>query len=219
VKIKTRRRLPSSDGWRSREARRTHRPRSRRVALGLLVAAALAAGCRHATTTTGVAEQESRPAPEPPAEPASGRPAPGDPGRPAAPPEAPREPAETTPPSPAPGQEDTPAPQAGPAPPEPPPIDLDELVDRLKDTDAIGLFTKLRLKNELDDLTDALEEHFREAGGSPPPPPRLRERYELLVIKVLAVLDDGDPELSHDLYRSRHLLWQKLADPERYTES
>jgi len=219
VKIKTRRRPAPGHGWRgwqSREARCTDRLRARRVALCLVVGALIATGCRHASTTTDVAQDESRPAAEPPA--------PEEPERPSAPPERdapppPREPPEPKPPSPVPGPEDTSVPETGPAPPGPPPIDVDELVDRLKDTDAIGLFTKLRLKNELDDLTDALEDHFREAGGSPPPPPRLRERYDLLVMKVLAVLEDGDPELSHDLYRSRHLLWRMLADPGRYTES
>ena len=39
-------------------------------------------------------------------------------------------------------------------PPAPPPLDLKSLASRLKDTHAIGFFTKVALKNQVDDLVE-----------------------------------------------------------------
>ena len=46
-------------------------------------------------------------------------------------------------------------------PPPPPPLALATLEQRLKDTDAVGVFTKLALKNQIDDLMEEIDERVK----------------------------------------------------------
>jgi hypothetical protein len=85
----------------------------------------------------------------------------------------------------------------------------------LRETGAIGVFTKLSLKNQVDDLL----EHFRafhQGGANKSRLPKLRQEYDLLVLKVMSLLQDGDPALARDLSASREALWNVLADPVKF---
>jgi hypothetical protein len=95
-----------------------------------------------------------------------------------------------------------------------PTLDLAALEQRLRDTRAIGLFTKLSIKNQVDDLLDAFRDHFK---GQTPPLTTLRQRYDLLLMKVLSSVQDGDPPLANDIASSREAIWKLLNDPTRVT--
>jgi hypothetical protein len=97
-----------------------------------------------------------------------------------------------------------------------PTIDLAELEKRLRDTRAIGVFTKLSLKNQVDDLLGAFRTLYR--GPSKRAPPELRERYDLLLLKVLSLLQDGDPQLAAAISSSREAIWGILADPDKFAK-
>jgi hypothetical protein len=106
---------------------------------------------------------------------------------------------------------------AAPAPPKPPaapPLDLNALEKRLKDTEAIGVFTKLTLKNQVDDLLAQFEAHH--GGANRTSLAELRQPYDLLIIKVLSLLQDRDARLAHDLIQSREAIWNILSDPARF---
>ena len=106
---------------------------------------------------------------------------------------------------------------AAPAPPKPPaapPLDLNALEKRLKDTEAIGVFTKLTLKNQVDDLLARFEAHHQ--GANRTSLAELRQPYDLLIIKVLSLLQDRDARLANDLIRSREAIWNILSDPARF---
>ncbi len=94
-----------------------------------------------------------------------------------------------------------------------PPLDVAALEQRLKDTHAIGLFTKLSLKNQVDDLLAQFRTHFR--GNGSPPLSDLRQRYDLLMLKVLSLLQDGDPPLAQTIGSSREAIWNILSDPSK----
>ena len=100
--------------------------------------------------------------------------------------------------------------------PASPALDLTSLEQRLRDTHAIGLFTKLSLKNQVDDLL----QQFRafHAGHSKPTLTELRQRYELLLLKVVSVLQDGDPPLAAAVSSSREAIWGILTDRERFSK-
>ncbi len=100
-------------------------------------------------------------------------------------------------------------------PPAVPALDLSALERRLRDTRAIGLFTKLSLKNQVDDLLDVFRAHHR--GASDPPLASLRQRYDLLMLKVLTLLQDGDPPLATAISASREAIWGLLNDPAKLT--
>ena len=94
-------------------------------------------------------------------------------------------------------------------------LDLAALEQRLRDTRAIGLFTKLSLKNQVDDLLGAFRAHHR--GQDNAPLAALRQRYDLLMLKVLTLLQDGDPPLATAIGQSREAIWRVLNDPAKLT--
>lgn len=106
---------------------------------------------------------------------------------------------------------EAPAPLAGT--PEPP-LDVAALKTRLRDTRAIGVFTKLALRNQMDDLLQLFRSHY--LGGQKSGVAHLRQPYDLLVLKVLAVIQDGDPSLARTISGSREAIWIILADPEQF---
>ena len=121
--------------------------------------------------------------------------------------------------------------KASPAPPaiqqprknaEPPPVamkleptlDVAGLTARLRDTKAIGVFTKLALKNQVDDLLQQFRTHY-ESGQKTSVAP-LRQPYNLLVLKVLSLVQDSDPALASTISGSREAIWNILADSEKF---
>ena len=101
--------------------------------------------------------------------------------------------------------------------PSAPALDLGALEQRLKETRAIGLFTKLSLKNQVDDLLNQFRAfHGKQAAISLA---ELRQRYDGLLLKVLSLLQDGDPALATAISSSREALWGILADPVKFRQT
>jgi hypothetical protein len=96
----------------------------------------------------------------------------------------------------------------------PPPLDLKGLEQRLRDTRAIGLFTKLSLKNQVDDLLAQFKAFHQ--GQSGVTVGQLRQKYELLLMKVITLLQDGDPALANAVSSSREAIWAVLTDPQKF---
>jgi hypothetical protein len=95
-----------------------------------------------------------------------------------------------------------------------PPLDLTTLETRLKETKAIGVFTKITLKNQVDDLLDQFRAYYQ--GRAKTSLAELRRPYDGLVLKVLSLLQDGDPELAREIVASREAIWGILADPNKF---
>jgi hypothetical protein len=129
----------------------------------------------------------------------------------AAPPTAPTPP-KAPPPSASIPKADTPAPEV--AKPKAPPLDLTSLEQRLKSTNAIGVLTKLTLKNQVDDLLDQFRAYYQ--GKLKTTLADLRRSYDLLVQKVLALLQDRDPPLATAIVASRDAIWGILSDPKKF---
>ena len=104
---------------------------------------------------------------------------------------------------------------AGPAAPKA--LDLKSLEKRLKDTNAIGLMTKLSLKNQLDDLV-AKFRAFHD-GRRPPTLTELRPGFELMLMKVLSLVQDQDSALANDINAARGAMWEVLSDREKFTKA
>jgi hypothetical protein len=94
------------------------------------------------------------------------------------------------------------------------PLDLDALKAQLKATKAIGVFTKLALKNQVDDLMEQFREHH--AGKTTPTITQLRSSYDLLMMKVLSLLQDHDQKLASEIVSSRERIWGLLVDPRKF---
>ncbi len=98
--------------------------------------------------------------------------------------------------------------------PAAPPLDLESLKQRLKDTKAIGVLTKLTLKNQVDDLLDQFRAYYQ--GKLKTTLADLRRSYDLLVLKVLSLLQDSDPPLATAIVASREPIWGILSDPKKF---
>ena len=94
------------------------------------------------------------------------------------------------------------------------PLDLNKLKRELKDTKAIGVFSKLTLKNQMDDLLSALRKFHQ--GKGKVTLADLHRSYELLVMKVLSLVQDDDKKLASDIVSSREAIWSILADPKTF---
>jgi hypothetical protein len=156
---------------------------------------------------------QPKPAEPPPSKPAE-QPQPRPPVPPPPRPATPAPPRPITPPAPKPAAPPPPAQSAGPPPPAAAIGDLIALEKRLRDTGAIGLFTKLALKNEVDDLLERFRTFHEGRGGATLA--KLREGYDLLVLKVVSLLQDKDAPLARDIFTSREALWNLLADPVKF---
>jgi len=95
-------------------------------------------------------------------------------------------------------------------------LDLPTLEQRLKGTSAIGIFTKLSIKNQVDDLIAQFRAYH--AGAPSPTLKQLRERFELLVLKVVTLLQDDDPALASAVTASRDAIWAVLSDPKKFAD-
>jgi hypothetical protein len=108
------------------------------------------------------------------------------------------------------------APPVAAKPEAPPPLDLKSLEQRLKETNAIGVMTKLSLKNQVDDLLEQFRDYYQ--GRLKTTLAELRRPYELPLMKVLSLLQDGDPALAKAIYASREAIWAVLSDRDKFSK-
>src|SRR6202171_3484231 len=95
-----------------------------------------------------------------------------------------------------------------------PTLDLTSLEQRLKDTNAIGVLTKIALKNQVDDLLGQFRAYYE--GKLKTTLAELRRPYDLLVLKVLSLLQDSDPLLASAIVASREAIWGILSDRTKF---
>jgi hypothetical protein len=107
------------------------------------------------------------------------------------------------------------APSPPPAPSTPKPqLDFKAMEQRLRNTSAIGVFTKLSIKNQVDDLLKAFRGYH--AGRTPPTLDDLHQRYDGLLLKVVSLVQDDDPNLSSSISASRSAIWERLSNRESF---
>ena len=76
------------------------------------------------------------------------------------------------------------------------------------------MFTKLSLKNQVDDLLAEFRAFYAGQGGLTLA--GLRRSYELLLMKVVTLLQDADPGLASAVTSSREAIWGILSDRKRF---
>lgn len=108
-----------------------------------------------------------------------------------------------------------PVPVPVPAPATAPNLDLNGLKEQLKETKAIGVFTKISLKNQVDDLLQQFRDHYQ--GKAKITMAQLRRSYDLLLMKVLSLVQDADQRLASAIVASREGIWSLLADRQKFS--
>jgi hypothetical protein len=96
------------------------------------------------------------------------------------------------------------------------PLDFKALETRLRQTKAIGVLTKLSLKNQVEDLLGRVRAYHERQGAATLA--ELRRNYDMLLLKVLSLLQDADPALARDIVKSRAAMWSVLEDPRKFNE-
>ncbi len=92
-------------------------------------------------------------------------------------------------------------------------FDVDELVVRMKQTDAIGVITKLSLKNQVDDLLEKAEKIKQDNDDATDKKSKLREDFEGLILKTVTLLNKGeDYNLAEDIYLAKEQLWESIME-------
>jgi len=95
-------------------------------------------------------------------------------------------------------------------------VDLQLLGDMLADTRAIGLFTKLSLKKDIEKVLSRLSK-FHD-GKSKFTLEQLEEQYDLLLMKIAIHLQDNDLTLHTHLCNAWLVIWEDLRDFDRFHE-
>jgi hypothetical protein len=106
-----------------------------------------------------------------------------------------------------------PTPPPAPSTPKPQ-LDFKALEQRLRNTSAIGVFTKLSIKNQVDDLLKAFRGYH--AGRTPPTLDDLHQRYDGLLLKVVSLVQNDDPDLASSISASRSAIWERLSNRDSF---
>ena len=93
---------------------------------------------------------------------------------------------------------------------------MNALEAQLRATKAIGVFTKISLKNQVDDLMKEFREHY--GGKATRTMSELRRSYDLLIMKVLSLLQDHDQMLASAIVSSREAIWGLLSDQTKFAK-
>lgn len=93
-------------------------------------------------------------------------------------------------------------------------FDLDALVDRVSHSKSLGFFTKLSLKQEIDQLLAGMRAQHDGSKNDQLEP--LRERYDVMVQKLVILLQDKDKELVQTIHDSQEKLWAILSDEKKF---
>ena len=92
--------------------------------------------------------------------------------------------------------------------------DLKMLVGLLKKTRAVGLLTKNRLRIDIKTLISRLEAAHN--GTGPFTLAEIQEQYDVLLMKIAAMLQDKDIFLHQKLCNAWDSLWADLKDPDKF---
>jgi hypothetical protein len=95
-------------------------------------------------------------------------------------------------------------------------VDLDMLAEGLKNSGAVGMLEKLRLKSSIDDLIGRFKAFH--AGAKRYSLAQLQEQYDLLMMRIAAALHEKDVVLHGQLCNAWELLWSDLQDRARFKE-
>ncbi|MDT8375976.1 MAG: hypothetical protein RQ867_04460 [Mariprofundaceae bacterium] len=92
----------------------------------------------------------------------------------------------------------------------PPEISMEQLIERLKNTEAIGFLTKLAIRSDVLDFKQSVES-YRKQGVLEENAEMLRGYFNGLLLKILALLE-RDPALSRDIHLARESIWKSLVE-------
>lgn len=97
-----------------------------------------------------------------------------------------------------------------------PALDLETLAERLRATDAVGMFAKLAIERDVMDLAREFQRYHE--GDRAIDLRELRHRFEALRAGIAGRLKNGDPALAGDIAGSGATLWREFRDPIQFAD-
>jgi len=89
-------------------------------------------------------------------------------------------------------------------------ISMDELVERLKASKAIGFFTKLAIRSDVLDFQEEVI-NMRKKKILEAQMLKIKSSFDGLLLKIMALLEK-DPDLAKNIYSARHSIFQSLLE-------
>ena len=93
-------------------------------------------------------------------------------------------------------------------------FDLNALVSRVSHSKALGFFTKLSLKQDIDRLVEDVRNYHGGSGDASLE--QLHERYDIEIHKLVVLLQEKDRELVKSIDDGRDKLWAILSDDKKF---
>ncbi|MEM7402092.1 MAG: hypothetical protein AAF304_09105 [Pseudomonadota bacterium] len=93
-------------------------------------------------------------------------------------------------------------------------VDLNELVDELRETKAISVFKKIHLKKRIDHLLANTKSYHE--GKSDFTLEQIREQYHLFMLKVTAMIQATDAKLHQMICDAWSEIWKDIEDPIKF---
>lgn len=95
-------------------------------------------------------------------------------------------------------------------------VDLSMLAEGLKDSKAVGLIEKIRLKKAIDDLIARFSAYH--VGDRRFSMVELQQQYDILLMRIASHLQHKDLLLHQQLCNAWELIWQDLENADRFSE-
>ena len=87
-------------------------------------------------------------------------------------------------------------------------VSMEVLKQRLKNSNAIGMFSKLEIRSDIVGLADDIH-RYRTQGVLESRLGEVRNDFDGLIVKIVKMLE-ADPVLSRDIYAGRESIWSSL---------
>ncbi len=95
-------------------------------------------------------------------------------------------------------------------------VDLNALVDALRETKAISMFKKLHLKKRIDQLLSNAKAYHE--GNRDFTLEQIKEQYHLFMIKVAAMIQATDAKLHQMICDAWNEIWEDIEDPIKFKQ-
>lgn len=93
-------------------------------------------------------------------------------------------------------------------------FDLDSIISKVTSSKALGFFTKLSLKKDIDAFLDNVKNYHE--GRSELTLDQLHERYDALVHNLITLIQEKDEDLLKSIDDGRDKLWALLSDEKKF---
>lgn len=91
-------------------------------------------------------------------------------------------------------------------------LNMEQLIERLKKSDAIGFITKLAIRSDVMDFKERVD-GYKKRKELDKRCEELRSHFDGLLLKIMALLE-RDPQLAKEIYLAKERIWDSIVGAE-----